>query len=304
MTGGGGFIGRALVKSLISVGAKVVSLSRRKKMDNEPAQGVESVNADIRDRIALKRALSGCAFEYVFNSGGYIDHSPYQNGGRSVIDVHYVGVMNLIEEVWGPSLKRFIQIGSSDEYGSAAAPQKEVVRETPISPYSAAKTAATQLIQTLARSERFPGVVVRLFLAYGPGQDQKRFLPQIIRGCLEDQIFPASQGEQVRDFCYIEDIVEGLILSAVEPKAMGEVINIASGKPVSIRRVIEKVVELIGKGRPVFGAHPYRLGESMELYADISLAKRILQWEPKTMLNDGLSKTIEFYKNRIKGDKQ
>lgn len=297
VVGGGGFIGSALSKTLNTLGARVVCLVRSGTKKSGALLNVRTVLADIREHASLKKALANYSFDYVFNLGGYIDHSPYLEGGRNIVDVHYTGVLNLLDYVFTSSLKKFVQIGSSDEYGNGPSPQSENLREAPISPYSAAKTGATHLIQALSRTEGLPGVVVRLFLVYGPGQDDRRFLPQIIKGCLDGRTFPTSSGKQLRDFCYIEDVVEGLILAAVKPKSAGHVINIASGQPIAIRAVIEKVVELIGSGQPDFGAYPYRVGENMELYADISLAKNMLDWNPKTDLEEGLKITVEYYKN-------
>lgn len=301
VVGGGGFIGSALSKKLNTLRAHVISLvcSGTKKRESLP--NVTTIAADIREHTSLKKALANYSFDYIFNLGGYIDHSPYLEGGRNVVDVHYTGMLNLLNQVFTPSLKKFVQIGSSDEYGNGPSPQGENLREAPISPYSAAKVGATHLIQALSRTERLPGVVVRLFLVYGPGQDDRRFLPQIIKGCLDGRTFPTSSGEQLRDFCYIEDVIEGLILAAVKPKAVGCVINVASGQPVTIRSVIEKVVKFIGSGQPNFGAHPYRVGENMELYADVSLAHDLLEWQATTSLEDGLEKTISWYTRRLKG---
>jgi len=299
VVGGCGFIGQALVKRLITLGADVVSLNRQEKKDRESIKGVTEVVADLRDHTSLKKKLDGRSFDYVFNLGGYIDHSPYLNGGRMVIDTHYVGTLNLLDQVYSPSLKAFIQIGSSDEYGNVPAPQTEKVREAPIAPYSAAKVAATYLIQTLARTENFPGVVIRLFLVYGPGQDEGRFLPQIIKGCLRNESFKTSKGAQLRDFCYIEDAIDGMVNAALSPSAIGSVINIASGAAISIREIIDKVVDLTGGGKPLWGTHPYRKGENMELYADISLAKSLLQWKPETKLEEGLKKTVDYYRNSV-----
>lgn len=297
-------MGRALVRRLLELGANVVSLSRRDIATDFIPSGSREVVADLRDPASLNTVFKGDRFDYVFNAAGYIDHSRYFEGGRDVIDTHYIGTLGLLEQVYWSGLRKFVQIGSSDEYGSGPAPQNEQLRESPISPYSAAKAGATHLIQTLSRTEEFPGVVVRLFLVYGPGQSDNRFLPQVIKGCLEDREFPTSAGEQLRDFCYIEDVVEGLLLSALKPEAVGHVINIASGGPVSIRRIIEKVVELVGRGQPDFGAYPYRAGENMELYADISLAKNLLKWEPQTNLEDGLKKTIDYYRRFVDGGKE
>ena len=301
VVGGSGFLGTALVKKLYMHGATVVSLDLKETKQREIVRDIKTINIDFRDSTSLKDLLTDYTFEYVFNAGGYIDHSPFFKGGRSVIDSHYVGTLNLIENVYSSYLKKFIQIGSSDEYGNGSAPQKEDMREAPIAPYSAAKVAATHLVQTLARTEKFPGVAVRLFLVYGPGQNQQRFLPQIIMGCLQNRTFPVSEGEQLRDFCYIDDVIDGLIKSAINENTVGKVINLASGKPVSIKNVINKVVELVGKGEPDFGAYSYRTRENMELYADISIAKRLLDWKPQITLEEGLKKTVDYYRNSIQG---
>ena len=134
----------------------------------------------------------------------------------------------------------------------------------PISPYSIAKTSATHFLQMLYRTERFPVVILRLFLVYGPGQDSSRFLPQIIKGCLSGKEFETSSGEQLRDFCYIDDITDGILKSMKSDNLNGEIINLASGDPIS-RTVIEKVKTYIEKGDPKFGKIAYRAGENMSL---------------------------------------
>lgn len=291
VVGGGGFIGAALAARLTALGADTTVLGLR------PAPGRLAV--DLGDRQALVRALADKRFDYVFNLGGYINHAPFAKGGLGVLDTHLVGVINLLEALSPSQLKGFVQIGSSDEYGQCPAPQREDMREAPFSPYSAAKTAVTHIIQALARTEGFPGAMVRYFLVYGPGQDDKRFLPQIIQGALADKEFPTSLGGQLRDFCYIDDAVDGALLAAITPQAHGEVFNIASGQPASIREMIDTIVTLVGKGRPQYGAHPYRPGENMALYADVTKAERILGFTAKVGLTEGLSRTIAHYKAKM-----
>lgn len=296
VAGGTGFIGSHLVKHLLGQGAEVSVLSLHAKVQ---LAGARLLQADLCDRQQLKNVLSPYQFTHVFNLGGYINHSPLAKEGRSVMNTHFQGALNLIQLVNKPCLQAFVQIGSSDEYGNAPSPQQESYREAPISPYSLAKTAVTQTIQMLARSEGFPGTVVRPFLVYGPGQNQQRFLPQIIMGCLHDEIFPTSAGEQIRDFCYIDDIVEALFLAAMSKKSRGKVINIASGQPVAIKEMLQNVQAMIGKGKPQIGALAYRQGENMSLYADISLAKALLNWAPKTTLQQGLQQTIAYYQKQL-----
>jgi nucleoside-diphosphate-sugar epimerase len=295
VVGGRGFIGRHVVNALLDAGGVVTALALSVPPEIGKRGGVEHMTADFRDPDSLGRTLAGRKFDYVVNAGGYIDHRPYFSGGRSLIDQHFVATMNLLDLVKGLELKGYVQIGSSDEYGSMEAPQKENTREMPIAPYSLAKVASNHLVQMLYRTEGLPGVIVRGFLVYGPGQDHHRFLPQVILGCLADEIFETSAGMQLRDFCYIEDFVSAILLAMTKKEAHGKVFNIASGQPISIREVIEKVVSMVGGGKPDFAKIPYRAGENMTLYADTSLAKEILGWHPVTPLDEGLRKTIAWY---------
>ena len=295
IAGGSGFIGRSLVKASLEEGLKVSVIALHNPVEKYRIDGVIYRQADLTDAAQTDRVLKGKSFDYVVNLSGYIDHSLFLNGGRKAIGVHFDGVQNLLQSLDWSRLKRFVQVGSSDEYGNLPAPQHELMREAPISPYSLAKVASTQLLQMLYRTESLPIVVVRFFLVYGEGQDDKRFLPQVIRGCLEDRQFPTSVGEQLRDFCHVEDVSRGIISALREEKALGEVINLASGRPVSIRQMIEKVKCLVGKGQPQFGEIAYRPGENMALYADVGKAAKVLGWQARVSLDEGLQRSIEFY---------
>ncbi len=292
--GGTGYIGHHLLKSVQQKDWQMTSVSLNPPTKERFVDGTRYLHLDLADKILVKKHLDE-EFDYVVNLGGYISHNLFKDGGRHLIKTHFTALQNLLEVLPRSKLKRFVQIGSSDEYGNTKAPQHEGLREQPISPYSLAKVASTHFLQMLYRTENFPAVILRLFLTYGPGQDMGRFLPLTIRGCLDNAKFPTSTGEQLRDFCYVDDSV-GAILKALDvSEAEGEVFNVASGVPVSIRTMIEKVCELTGSGNPQYGDVPYRPGENMALYANISKAKNILQWEPTTTLNEGLQETVDWY---------
>ena len=232
IVGGGGFIGSNLALNAYKSNYTVFIISL-----NVPKVKIKSITyiqADITNFKQLKDRLSDYSFDYVVNLSGYIDHSSFMESGNEMIDVHFEGVRNIIKLIDWSRIKRFVQIGSSDEYGNLPAPQNEEMRESPISSYSLAKVASTQLLQMLNRTKSFPAVILRLFLVYGPGQDNKRFIPQIIEGCLSNSIFPTSAGVQLRDFCYIDDIVIGILSTLNNDRVNGEIINLASGKPVAI----------------------------------------------------------------------
>jgi nucleoside-diphosphate-sugar epimerase len=296
VVGGSGFIGRALVTAANAKGWRVSSLSREPIAKEKRLLNVSYLFSDIREASSLKETLSSFHFDYVVNLSGYVNHQAFSKGGEEVFDAHFLGLKNLIKSLSRDKLKSLVQIGSSDEYGNQPSPQEESMRESPISPYSMAKVASSQFLQMLYKTENFPATVLRLFLVYGPGQNKERFIPQIIQGCLSNQPFPTSKGEQLRDFCFIDDVVNAIFKTLETKEALGEVINIASGTPVSIFEMIESIKQTIGQGKPQYGDYPYRVGENMSLYADVKKAKDILGWQASTELSQGLAETISSYK--------
>lgn len=298
VVGGSGFIGSHLIRHARRKNWKTSSLSLHLPSGDNKVNGTEYIVGDITDKDQLINILKDREFEYVVNVSGYIDHALVCDGGSRVIEAHSYGLQNLITAISREKLKRFVQIGSSDEYGNCPAPQMESSREQPISPYAFAKVAATQFVQMLHRTERFPGTLIRLFLTYGPGQGSERFIPQIIRGCLEGRRFPTSGGNQIRDFCYVDDVVSAIFSALTASNSVGEVINIASGQPIKIKAVIKLIQQIIGKGSPAFGEIPYRPDESMNLYADIGRARGLLNWAPTVSLESGLIETIKWIENR------
>lgn len=303
ITGGTGFIGRNLAFHAMKNGYEVTSLSRSAPKDGARIPDVKYLYADVSNIEQLSEQLMPTRFEYIVNLSGNIDHSPFDKGGKSIYDAHAEGVRNLVNVLHRDALKKFVQIGSSDEYGDQQHPQHEKLQEAPFSPYSAGKAASTQFLQKLYSSENFPVVILRFFLVFGPNQSIERFIPQIITGCLEDKEFPASNGTQLRDFCYVDDIVDGILLALASAEDTdGEVINLASGDPISIREMIEKIQLMIGSGTPRFGEIPFRDGENQALVADIMKAKELLNWNPTTSIDEGIRKTVDSYRSSLCND--
>ena len=298
VVGGTGFIGRHIVKKSLDLGFNTTSLSKSNPIEKEKIDGVTYLTADIIDKQSLFVNLDGKVFDYVINSSGYINHSNYSNDGSKIFDAHFYGVKNLIDCLDKGKIKRFVQFGSSDEYGSNSAPQNENQKESPIAMYSCAKVASTYFLQTLYKTENFPSVILRPFLVYGPNQGEDRFIPQIIMGCINDKKFSTSEGMQLRDFLFIDDFIDAVFITLKNNNVLGEIINISSGIPVSIKKVINIIVDTLKSGQPQFGKIKYRDGENMKLFGDISKVKTLLNWKPKVDLETGIRKTIESIKSK------
>jgi nucleoside-diphosphate-sugar epimerase len=296
VVGGSGFIGSHLAREAVRLGWQVDSIGLTEPSPARRVAGVKYIKADITSAETLYQ-VAKARYDYVVNLSGYIDHTLFSDGGRRLISAHFDGLLNLVSCLDKTQLRRFVQIGSSDEYGASPAPQLEENREQPISPYSLGKVAATHFLQMINRTENFPAVILRLFLAYGPGQEKKRLIPQIISGCLEDELFPTSAGDQLRDFCYVEDVVRAIFMVLETETVNGQVFNVGSGEPVSIKSVINMICQIITKGRPQFGLVDYRPGENMALYPDINKIKRTIGWRSEVSLATGLARTIEWMRH-------
>ena len=231
-------------------------------------------------------------YDYVVNLAGYVDHTNKPKTMKS----HYIGCKNLSNFFLNSKIKKFVQIGSCIEYGKIESPQKEIKQnKKTFSIYGKAKLLSTIFLQNFYKKYNFPVTILRLYLVYGPFQDTNRVIPVTIINALKNKSFNCSNGQQLRDFTYIDDIISAIIKTLKSLKSSGEIINIGSGKPIAIKKVIIKICELLNSGKPLFGKIDLRKDEIMKLYPNINKAKKILRWNSRTPLEVGLRKTIKFF---------
>lgn len=294
IVGGTGFIGYHLAKRSLKKGWQVTSISSSAPKKIRYLSKVEYIRCDITNKKLLKKSIYK-SFDYVVNLGGYVDHSHKKKTYKS----HYEGCKNLAEIFLQKKILSFIQIGSSIEYGTSNSPQKESIKcnlKSIKSVYGRAKLLSSVYMTNLFRKKNFPSTVLRLYQVYGPKQDINRFLPFIINKCLKNKKFPCSEGNQLRDFIYVDDVVEAVIKSLTSKNARGEIINIGSGKPRVVKKVIEKVIKISKGGDPQYGMFKKRKFEISKLYPNIKKAKNKINWIPKMPFEKGLKKTIKLYK--------
>ena len=295
VVGGTGFIGYHVIKEAKKRKWNVTSISLSKPKKKRFHKNVNYKQADIADFNSLKKKINS-NYDFVVNAGGYGKHPNSIRSGKKLFDSHFLGLMNLVKILSKKKLKKFIQIGSSGEYGQTKSPQIENSKCIPKTPYALAKFSCTNFLQNFYQIDNFPVTILRFFLVYGPNQDNNRILPQVIENCLKNRKFPTTKGDQYCDFCFIDDAVKAIFKTLVSKKTNGEIINIGFGKPIKIKNTINLVRKLIGKGKPQFGKLKYNKETNMKLYPDIKKAKKIIGWYPKTKFLQGLKLTIATYK--------
>lgn len=300
ITGVTGFIGRHLGSALRAEGVTVVGVTR----NAAHAGTIEKVCVgDITDRGFVSDLVAQVRPNIVFHLAANKTRTGNLENFRRGLEDNLFGTLNLIEACVGkPYIERFVSIGACEEYGHANPPFHEEMRESPVSAYSLSKASVTHLLQTLYRTHNFPAIVLRPSLAYGPGQATDMFLPALIQALLIRKRFGMSEGEQTRDYVYIDDLIEALLLASTKPEAIGKVINVSSGVPVLLKEIARLAARKIGKDVENLldiGNKNYRANEIMNYVASFQLAERILGWRPRTALEDGLTATVEYFRKII-----
>ena len=299
VVGGTGFIGYNFIKKIIKKKKfKIFSISTNFPSNHNRVKNVKYIICDISDKKKLKNKLDKIDFKFVINLGGYVDHSDK----KKILNSHYLGCKNLAEVFLNKKVKKFIQIGSSVEYGHLKSPHKEnyKINLTSLkSNYGIAKLKSTLFLQKLYKKLKFPVVILRLYICYGPNQSINRFIPIIIKNCLQDVSFPCSHGKQLRDFIFIDDLVDIIYKCFYKTKIEGEIFNIGTGKPRKIKKIIETIKNLTKGGKPNYGKVKLRKDELKIFYPNIKKTKKYFNWQAKTPFLKGLSNTINFYEKKL-----
>ena len=289
IVGGTGFIGYHLAEFCLKKKWSVISFSKNNPRKIRKLKRVKYVKGDLYKKKDLKKL--NYDFDYVVNLGGYVDHSNKEKTYNS----HYIGCKNLANYFLKKQIKSFVQMGSSGEYGKSRSPHRENMKCRPLSIYNKAKFLASKYLLNIYKKKKFPVIILRLYQAYGPRQDINRFIPIVIDACLKNKKFPCSDGKQYRDFAHVRDVVKAIYQCLGNKKAEGEIINIGSGKPKKIKKLIYFLKKKIKGGQPLFGHLKLRKEETLKIYPDISKAKKILNWKPKIKFNKGLKETLKYY---------
>ena len=307
VTGAAGFIGSHLVEALARAGAQVRAFVRYnsrndygwlEQLDSELSNEIEIFRGDLVNPEAVRNAASGC--DTIFHLGALIPIPYSYRHPREFVDANVVGTLNILEACRSASVRRLVQTSTSEVYGTAM--RVPIDEEHPLnaqSPYAATKIAADQLGLSFWRSFETPVVVVRPFNTFGPRQSARAVIPSLITQALDSEQVEIGSTHPTRDFLYVGDAVRGMARCGEADGVEGEVLNLGSGVEISIGDLAELVFRLVGReGSTTFSSDRTRppASEVERLLADTSKAKRFLDWAPEVEFEEGLRRTIEWFR--------
>jgi UDP-glucose 4-epimerase len=307
ITGVAGFIGSSIARALLSRGDQVrgvdnLSTGKQENLD-DIRDRIDFRQADIADLDAMHHACKGV--DFVFHEAA-IPSVP-----KSVLDplssnrANIDGTVNVLVAARDAKVKRVVYAASSSAYGDTPTlPKHEAMPPDPISPYAVAKLASEHYMVSFYRCYQLETVSLRYFNIFGPRQDPSspysgvlaKFITQMLHG---EQPTIHGDGEQSRDFTYIDNAVEANLLACKAPaaKASGKVFNVATGRRVTLNETFKLLQPLTSyKGQPIYG--PERGGDIKHSLADISRAEAALSYKPKIDFEEGLRRTVEWYRDR------
>ena len=308
VTGGAGFIGCNLVRYILDKGHQVVvlddfSTGKRTNLANVSGR-IELIEGDIRDRDAADRAVAGCAAIFHEAALGSVPRSV--DDPVTSHDVNVNGTITLLEAARGAGIKRIIFAASSAAYGDQAkSPKHEGMVPMPISPYAAGKVACEMYLQAYWAIYGMETLSLRYFNVFGPFQDPggayaaviPAFVSQLLRG-QPPQVY--GDGEQSRDFCFIQNVCQANWLAANAPSEAcgGQALNIACSRAITLNQILAELKDLLGTDVPAT-YQDARLGDVKHSLADVSLASETIGYEPTVFFEEGLAKAIDWYRENL-----
>lgn len=310
VTGGAGFIGSHLATALVERGDEVrvldnLSTGHRHNLEHLHSK-IDWVEGDLVDRRVVERALDGV--EVVFHEAALASvprsvAAPLDTNAACV-----TGTVNLLDAARRGEVRRIVYGGSSSAYGdqNPGVAQREAALPAPRSPYAAAKLAGEFYCQAFTATYGLETVVLRYFNVFGPRQDPESqyaaVIPKFVTAMLAGRrptIF--GDGKQSRDFTYVDNVVWGNLLAADAPGAVGRTINVACGQQYNLLHLVAEINDALGTDiEPLFDAP--RTGDVRDSLADVSLARELLNFEPTVGFDEGLRRTIDFYRQLTAGN--
>ncbi|AJD31945.1 MULTISPECIES: NAD-dependent epimerase/dehydratase family protein [Clostridium] len=303
VTGATGFIGACLVEDLVKENYNVSIIVRKESNIwrlNKVINKIKIYYCDIVNKDELESIAHKINPEYIFHLATYGAYY-FQQDDDLIINTNLIGTKNLVEAFTKVNYKAFVNIGSSSEYGIKNECMKENDFIEPINIYGVSKAAQTLYCNMIYKTQNKPIGTVRFFSVYGNYEDKTRLVPSVILACLKGENPKLANGEAVRDFIYIKDVIEFLKFIAFKEKIGGKIYNLGSGSQCSVKQMVQTIIKESGTVvNPMWGKLEGRKSDATQKWeADMSLVKKELNWIPKYDLNKGIKQSIEWFKNNM-----
>ena len=320
ITGGCGFLGTALIKRLLQEGGHCVRVLDNLSMGTRddlamvtayrelphdalttPPREVELVVGDIMDDQLALKVSQGC--DIIVHFAANTGVGPSVENPRADMLANVVGTFNYLEAARINKILRFIFASSGAPAGEVEPPIHEELPPHPVSPYGASKLAGEGYCSAYKRTFGIDTVMLRFGNVYGPGSVHKSsVVAKFIRRALIGEILEIyGDGTQTRDFIFIDDLIDAVILAATVPQIGGEAFQIATSRETTVGEMAEKLVSTllaVGVADIKLINAEIRLGDVKRNFADATKAKKMLGWQPKVTLDDGLKKTVAYFLNK------
>ncbi len=304
VTGGAGFIGSHIASGLTAKGARVrviddLSTGYRQNLE-EIGGDIDFVEGSVADENALRRALRDV--EIVFHQAAIPSVPRSVENPRQTHVACVDATFSLLLAAREMGVRRIVYAGSSSAYGDQPTlPKAEGMLPEPLSPYAVAKLVGEYYCQVFTRVYGLETVTLRYFNVFGPRQDPSsqysgvisRFISALLTG---ERPVIYGDGEQSRDFTYIDNVVSANLKAAETSKGLGQIINIANGERISLNQLLQELISLTGRSGVTPDYQPTRAGDVKHSLADISRAREFLAYKPLVDLRTGLQKTIDWWK--------
>ncbi|MET7016969.1 NAD-dependent epimerase/dehydratase family protein [Bacillus mycoides] len=300
ITGGYGFIGSHLVRRLLHLQAKIVLFIRASSDSwrlKNILKNIETYEVDIRDKAQVQDAIKKINPDYIFHLAAYGVNSVHTDYMHA-IETNIIGTCNIIQAAKFVNCKKIINMGSSSEYGNKMEPIHENMLLTPVDIYGSTKAASTILAHQIASENNINLITLRPFGIFGEAEEPHKLFSYIILQVLQNKDVNLTLCNQLRDYCYIENIIDACILAIENTNVQNEIFNIGSGNIYPLKHYVELLFKHLNThSKPNYGAISSRTNERWIPEANIQKIKNSLSWEPRINIEEGIIKTINWYKN-------
>lgn len=300
VTGATGFIGTALLRALNRLDARVVAIvgaGRRVSVLDSLPFPVELITVD--DVTRMGEAVQRVAPNYVIHLSAHVSTERSYDSLARTLTWNLLSTVDVLRGSAQSGVNRVILMGSTEEYGQNAAPFDRRLALDPPSPYAASKAAQTAYARMFHNTFGLETVILRPTVVYGPGQSPRMLISMVMEAIAAGRQIDVTEGRQTRDFVYVDDVVDAILLSLMTPGLEGDVWNVGSGEVVTVRHCLELIERITGtQGLVLYGARPYIAREIFRYESELEPTFRALNWHPSVSLEVGLRRTWDAIMKR------